>query len=323
MAYESARKGKKHRADVAEFHGRFAENICEIRERLLDDSWSPLPFRKFERVTETKRRVIEAPAFRDRIVHHAIVRVLEPLYEKKFISDSYSCRKGKGTHAAADRMQALIRKVCAKWEKPYVLKCDIAKFFHSVDHGVLMSILARTVREERALRLIEKAIIAPCNSTGKGIPIGALTSQLIANIYLNGLDHFAKECSGCKSYVRYADDFIFLAESKSGLNAIKCDVEWLLDTQLRLRLNPKTTIFPLFHGVDFCGYRMWATHRLPRKRVVQAAKRRFARLSRQGASEERIRGVISSFKGYMGHCNGFKSAESALSRLEVSHAKMG
>jgi hypothetical protein len=167
------------------------------------------------------------------------------------------------------------------------------------------------------LHLIEKAIIAPCNSSGKGVPIGALTSQLLANVYMDRLDHFVKECSWCKSYVRYADDFVFLAESKCDLVKISRDVEWMIGSQLRLRLNPKTTVFPLFQGVDFCGYRMWSTHRLPRKRVVQAAKRRFARLSRQGASEERIRGVVSSFKGYMTHCNGFKSAGSALSRLEA------
>lgn len=322
-AYVGARKGKKTRADVMRFHCDLEANLCEIRERLLDGAWAPQPFNSFERVTEAKRRQIQAPVFADRVVHHAIVRVLEPLYEKKFIYDSYSCRKGKGTHAAAGRMERFIRCARARWKKPYVLKCDVSKFFPSVDHGTLLDILSRTIREDRVLALIEKASIAPGNTTGKGLPIGSLTSQLLANVYLNELDHFVKDCAGCGYYVRYADDFVFLDQSKETLASAMDDVEWLLDTHLRLRLNPKTAIFPLSQGVDFCGYRIWPTHRLPRKRVVQAAKRRFERLATMrdrgivGCSE--IRAVVEAFIGYMKHCNGRMSADSAIARLRTRH----
>jgi len=159
------------RADVMRFHCDLEGNLCNIRECLLDGTWEPKAFRSFERVTEAKRRQIQAPVFADRIVHHAIVRVLEPLYEKKFIYDSYSCRKGKGTHAAATRMEQFARCAKAQWAKPYVLKCDVSKFFPSINHGILMEILAQTIREEKVLCLIEKASVAPENTSGKGLPI--------------------------------------------------------------------------------------------------------------------------------------------------------
>jgi len=318
-AYNNARKGKKLRSDVMVFHRNIEENLCRIHESLLDGTWDPKPFNLFERITEGKRRQIEAPVFADRVVHHAIVRVLEPAFDRKFIFDSYSCRKGKGTHAAADRLERFIRQAGAKWERPYALKCDIAKFFPSIDHGILWDILERTIRESAVIDLIKRAAIAPGNITGKGLPIGALTSQLLANVYMNELDHFAKDCAGCRFYIRYADDFVFLDGSKETLQMVLDDVAWLLDTHLRLRLNPKTSIFPLFHGLDFCGYRIWATHRLPRKRVVQAAKRRFLRTSRLyaagAAGFEDVRAVVASFLGYMQHCSGRKSADSVLKRL--------
>ena len=307
------------RADVMRFHCDLEGNLCNIRECLLDGTWEPKAFRSFERVTEAKRRQIQAPVFADRIVHHAIVRVLEPLYEKKFIYDSYSCRKGKGTHAAATRMEQFARCAKAQWAKPYVLKCDVSKFFPSINHGILMEILAQTIREEKVLCLIEKASVAPENTSGKGLPIGSLTSQLLANIYLNELDHFIKDCAGLKYYVRYADDFVFLDQSKETLASVMDDVKWLIETHLRLRLNPKTTIFPLSQGIDFCGYRIWPTHRLPRKRVVQAAKRRFERISREysegNASFDDVHAVVVSFLGYMQHCRGRRSVKSALKRL--------
>ncbi|MGI6253623.1 MAG: reverse transcriptase domain-containing protein [Aminivibrio sp.] len=318
-AYVGARRRKKRRIDAAQFHCSLEMRLCEIRSRLLDETWCPAPFNSFVRITGSKRRLIQAPIFADRVVHHAIVRVLESLYERKFIHDSYSCRKHKGTHAAAARVEGFIRKAVAMWKAPHVLKCDIAKFFHSIDHEVLMDILSKTIREVKVLDLIRKASIAPDNASGKGLPIGALTSQILANVYMDQLDHFIKDCASIKYYVRYADDFIILAQTKEELRAIKADISWLLETHLKLRLNPKSSIFPVQNGVDFCGYRIWATHRLPRKRVVMAAKKRFKKLSKDYVagivSIEEVRSSVGSFLGYMQHCSGRVSAESALNRL--------
>lgn len=319
-AYVDARKGKSKRPDVMQFHDGLEFNLCRIKENLLVDSWRPSPFSAFEKITEAKRRQIQAPIFADRVVHHAIVRVIEPLFDRKFIYDSYSCRRGKGTHAAADRLEFFSRRANREWARPYVLKCDISKFFPSIDHEILWDILARTLRESRVLNLLRFASIVPDNKTGKGLPIGALTSQLFANIYMNELDHFVKECLCFKLYLRYADDFVFIDSNKDRLKQVLSDVEWLVSSHLHLKLNPKTSIFPLAHGIDFCGYRIWPTHRLPRKRVVQAAKRRFRRMGRdfaKGAIEaDKIRSVVASFLGYMKHCNGRRSANSAIARLK-------
>lgn len=320
-AYIGARKRKKKTAEAIRFHCSLEENLCRIKEQLEDGAWSPSPFSSFVRFTGAKRRVIQAPVFADRVVHHAIVRVLEPIYERKFIYDSYSCRKGKGTHAAAARLEGFLRIVSAKWEAPYALKCDISKFFHSIDHGILLEILGRTIRESPVLGLITRAAIAPGNASGRGLPIGALTSQILANVYMNELDHFIKNCASIKHYIRYADDFIILAQSKKDLNLLMADISWLLEAHLKLKLNPKSSIFPVRNGVDFCGYRIWATHRRPRKRVVAAAKRRFREMSDKyalgQASIDEIRSAVASFWGYMQHCSGVTSAQSALDRLTL------
>lgn len=320
LAYRGARRGKGFRPDIVSFHLDLERRLNRLRDSVVSGAWEPLPFREFERVSETKRRFIQAPHFSDRIVHHAIVRVLSPVFEKKFIYDSYSCRVGKGTHAAADRLQWFIRDASAKWGRVYVLKCDVSKFFPSVDHALLFEILGRTIREERVLDLLRRACVAPGNITGKGIPIGALTSQLLANVYLDVLDHFLKDCARCKYYIRYADDFVILGQSSRELGLVKDDIGWLLNTHLNLRLNPKTAIFPLSQGVDFCGYRIWPTHRLPRKRVVLAARKRLQRCVAEfqhgRVALGRVKGVLASFLGYMGHCNGIKSAQSVLSSLK-------
>jgi RNA-directed DNA polymerase len=320
LAYKGARKTKGLRPDVVGFHLDLESKLNCLRKRVSAGTWVPLPFREFECVSETKRRFIQAPHFSDRIVHHAIVRVLTPVFEKKFIYDSYSCRVGKGTHASADRLESFIRNAKAKWGQVYVLKCDVSKFFPSVDHFLLFEMLSKTLREARVLSLLRQACIAPGNITGKGIPIGALTSQLLANVYLDVLDHFLKDCSRCKYYLRYADDFVILGQSSAELKLIKDDIEWLLGTHLNLRLNPKTDIFPLSQGVDFCGYRIWPTHRLPRKRVLLAAKKRLHKCVSEFQYGRvafcKVVGVLASFLGYMKHCSGVRSAKSVLSGLK-------
>ena len=319
LAYRKARGRKRRSRDIQKFHNRLYENLTAVQENMLNPKWTPSPYTRFTKLNNGKLRQIEAPLFRDRVVHHAIVRVIEPLFDRGFIYDSYSCRKGKGTHAAANRLEHFIRCAKAKWDDAYALKCDISRFFPSVNHGVLMDIIGRKIRDDRLLDLIARAAFAPGNTTGVGIPIGSLTSQLFGNVYLDALDHFLKDCAGVRYYVRYADDFVILSDCKERLAALRDDIEWILSTHLKMRLNPKTSIFPLSHGVDFCGYRIWATQRLPRKRVVRAAKRRFERISklygagRAGLTE--VRAVAASFLGYMQHCSGRRSADSSHKKL--------
>jgi hypothetical protein len=307
-------------------HEHFDESLVGIRDSLICGSWYPKPYKCFQVFNETKVRDIQAPAFADRIVHHAMVRVLEPLYEKKFIYDSYSCRRGKGSHSAADRAQVFMREATAKWGNCYVLKGDISKFFPSIRHEVLMNILSETIRESRFLEIIQRAAISPGNVSGYGLPIGALTSQLFSNVYLDKLDHFVKECCGVKYYVRYADDFVIIGDKSHRLLALLDDIRWFLDTQLWLKLNPKTGLFCASQGINLCGYRIWSTHRLPRKRVVKSARSRFRGLMNKlrchQITEYELRQSIASFLGYMAHCSGDRTIKSTLDVMEGKGLKV-
>jgi len=309
-AYDLARKNKKNRLDVISYHNHALDNLVFLKKQLDSELWEPASYKQFTIYNETKRRDIEAPLFRDRIVQHAIHKVLEPLYEKKFIYDSYSCRKGKGTHAAVKKVRSYLIDAKRKWgDNVYVLKCDISKFFPSIDHKILMNILSKTVRQKNLLNLIYKATINPNKrKLGKGIPIGALTSQLFANVYLNSLDHYIKEKLKCVYYVRYADDFLLLSNSKKHLQFFIIYIKRFLTT-LNLKLNPKTTIFPISQGVDFCGYRLWCFHILPRKRVVKSGKKlvisSLKNYEKNLISKQKIISVWNSFKAYLSHSNSF------------------
>ena len=319
LAYTLAAKRKRYREAVLAFRANLEENLFNIQNRLLWNTWQPGAYREFV-VFEPKRRLIMAPPFADRVVHHALVNVIEPLFENKMIDHSYACRTGRGSHRAALQVQQYLRQAQAMWGgKVYALKADISKYFPSVRVDALMGMFARTIRESSLLRVLD-LIFNHGARCGVGIPVGALTSQLGANVYMTPVDHFLKDDLGVKMYVRYVDDWIVIHNSRQYLLDCLARTEDRL-TRLGLKLNGKTDIQPASHGVDFCGYRIWATHLLPRKRNVQRAKRRFRALARKnplGAINfEAIRPVVASFVGYIKHCNGYETAGSALACLAL------
>ena len=277
-AYKQARRSKRFQSEVLEFSFRLEENLIILQNELMWKTWEPSSWREFK-VYDPKPRQINAPAFRDRVVHHALCRIIEPLFEPRFIYDSYACRVGKGTHAAMYRVRDFLRRIKRNHSKVYILKADISQYFPSVDHERLKKIIRRTIRDKNVLWLID-TIIDYGGEDGRGIPIGALTSQLFANVYLDTLDHFVKDELGIKFYVRYMDDFVILHWDKTHLKEVRNLIEEFLFKHLSLQLNPKTQIFPYKQGVDFCGYRIWPTHVLPRKRTVKRARRRFKALAR-------------------------------------------
>jgi RNA-directed DNA polymerase len=199
-----AQRGKRYRPEVFEFNARLEENLLELQRELETRRWQPGPYRDFY-VQEAKRRLISAAPYRDRVVHHALCNVVEPLFEKTFIYDSYACRKGKGTHAAADRYTDFSRRA------RYVLKCDVSRYFASVRHDILFDMFKRKIGDRKTLWLLEQVIRSRGDEgllwpSGRGIPIGNQTSQFFANLYLNGFDHWMKEDMGCRLYIRYVDD---------------------------------------------------------------------------------------------------------------------
>lgn len=311
-AYLRARKSKRFRPEVLRFGDVLEENLIQIQNELIWEQYRPTEYRQFY-VYDPKKRLISAPAFRDRVIHQALVKVIEPLFESKFIFDSYACRKTKGNHAAMERVQMFSKVIRQNQGEYYVLKADVLKYFFSIDRTVLLSILRKTIKDAKLLNLVAKIINTDNSNTG--LPIGALTSQLFANIYLNELDHFVKEELRMKYYVRYMDDFVILHPSKEKLKSALVEISTLLNDRLRIQLNNKTQIFPYKRGVDFCGYRIWPTHILPRKRVLKKFRKSFKQLNCRNMSLTQVKPYAMNFIGYAKHCNGYKSTKSILNLL--------
>lgn len=319
LAAKEASRNKRWRAEVLVFNAKLEENLLDIRERLLTGRWRPGPFRQLQ-VFEPKPRLVHAPCFADRVVHHAVVQVIGRYFERRFIEHSYACRVGKGTHAASEYLVAMLRSAEARWGQVYALKADVSKYFYSIDHEILLRIVARTIGDPDVLHLLRVLVTGTdCIDGNRGLPLGALTSQLLANVYLDQLDHLVKDKLGIRYYVRYMDDFILLHHDKAELWRLRAEIEEFLTWELHLSLNHKTRVFPVSHGVDFAGYRHWSGYKLPRKRNVRRAKKRFAGLSRLYAAGkvdlDTVRSCMASFVGYMKHCKGWRSAGSALEKL--------
>jgi len=317
-AYLKAKKGKCYKKEVLEFSARLEENLIEIHNELQYGSYKTGTYKKFK-VYDPKERLILALPFKDRVVHHALNNIIEPIFDSKFIFDSYACRKNKGSIAAMKRLRKFIDIESIKGEKVYYLKADVAKYFYSIDHDVLKALVRRKIKCQKTLALIDNIIDSTENP---GIPIGNLSSQLFANIYLDALDHKIKDDWGIKSYVRYMDDFIILSKSKSLLRDLLYDIYFILK-KLKLNFNKKTRIDTINRGIDFVGYRLFASFTLLRKRIYRKNTRKFKKFSRLylhgNIEQKRIRQSIDSLLGICKHCQSFRARENILKNLVLCH----
>lgn len=311
-AYLKARKNKRYSGEVLHFTANLEENLITLQNELIHRTYRSGRYREFY-IYEPKERLIMALPFRDRVVHHALINVIEDIFEKRFIYDTYACRVGKGTHKGADRVTQFLRETQRKWGKTYCLKADVSKYFPSINHRILKDILFRRITCKGTRWLIEEIIDSsaePGELNPRGIPIGNLTSQLFANVYLGELDYFVKFTLGEKYYVRYMDDFVILHNDKRHLRYLRGEIEDFLKARLDLSLNHKTGIFPVSQGVDFLGYRIWSTHRLLRKNSVKRIKRALKKLQRDysegKASVDKVRSVVSSWVGHASHANTYR-----------------
>ncbi|MFZ3077884.1 MAG: reverse transcriptase/maturase family protein [Candidatus Aenigmatarchaeota archaeon] len=267
-AYLKARKGKRFKEDVLDFSYNLEPNLLQLKRELESQEYRHGGYKIFF-VEDSKKRTIKAAPFRDRVVHHALCNVIEPIFEKTFIHDSYACRKGKGTHAGVRRLAKFVRSR----RFGYYMKCDIRKYFPSINHKILFSVISKRIKDEKVLRVVREIIDSAYDGEDRGIPIGNLTSQLFANIYLNEFDCFAKHTLGIRFYARYVDDFIFL-EQKSRLLEIKKGVIVFLET-IRLEIHEESALpYPVAQGIDFTGYRIFATHIALRKSFIKKVKRK-------------------------------------------------
>ncbi|MFQ1660594.1 reverse transcriptase domain-containing protein [Aeromonas veronii] len=264
--------GKRSSPAALRYMWNLEEHLHDTHNHLAHGSYQPGGYEEFY-VFEPKQRLISAPRFSDRVVHRAIIDVLEPVIDPRFIFDSYACRKGKGAHAGASRAQRWMRIIKRNHGDVYCLKADISKCFASIDHARLKAVLRNHLTCERTLELLDVIIDSSPGPQGVGIPLGNLTSQLFANLYLNELDRYAKHDLGIRYYVRYMDDFVVLHHNKGQLHEWRARIEAFLWDSLRLTTNAKTQVFPVGpdrgRALDFLGYRIYPTHRLLRKNSIR------------------------------------------------------
>ncbi|MEK7509157.1 MAG: reverse transcriptase/maturase family protein [Patescibacteria group bacterium] len=295
--------GKRKKKDVQEFQYRLMDNVLALHRDLAAKTYTHGPYHAFN-VSDPKPRNIHKATVRDRLLHHALYRKLYPFFDRTFIADSYSCRKGKGTHRAMNRFRKFAYQVSRNHTRTcWVLKCDIRRFFASIDQATLMRILARRITNQRILWLFERVIssfhsIAP----GKGLPLGNLTSQLLVNIYMNELDQFVKHRLKAEYYIRYADDFVFLSHDRATLAVLLPRIHDFLLGRLQLKLHPdKISVRTLAAGIDFLGWVHFPDHRVLR---TTTKRRMFARLR-----GERNDACAQSYLGLLSHGNTRKLRE--------------
>lgn len=302
--YQKARLGKRFKKETIQFSNNLEEELLSLLDELESGTYHTGRYRRFY-IHEPKSREIAALPFRDRVVQHALVAAIEPILEKDFAPNSYACRVGKGTHAGADCLTTYLRRAHRKWTVTYILKADVSKYFASIEHTILIDLLHKEIDCPRTMGLIENIIYSWNEDAGHGMPIGNLTSQLFANLYLNELDRFVLDDMHREMYIRYMDDFVLLGPDKIHLQQDRYIIEAFLVDHLRLFLNNRTDIFCEAQGVDFLGYRIWRTHRLLRKSSVQRMRRKLKVFSRKYAEGaiglDKIRGSIRSWIGHAKH----------------------
>lgn len=260
LAWEKFRRGKRHRKDVGLFEWELEQNIFGLHRELAQKTYRHDAYSGFY-ITDPKQRHIHKATVRDRVVHHTVFQALNPIFEPTFIANSFSCRIGKGTHKGIETVERMTREVSQNYTRQcFALKCDARRFFDSIDHDVLFEILGKRIKDPDVVWLLECIVRSYISEYAnlfehKGVPIGNLTSQLFANVYMNEFDQFMKQELKVKHYVRYTDDFILLHNDRDVLVALLSVIEQFLSERLHLFLHQKkVSLYTIHHGIDFLGY---------------------------------------------------------------------
>lgn len=315
-AFKAAARGKRSKGATAAFEYDLEENLLNLQEELRSGSYQPGAYTSFT-IHDPKRRLISAAPFRDRVVHHALCRVIEPLFERQFIYDSYANQVGKGTHRALERCTQYLRRFA------YVLPLDVVQFFPSIDHAILESILAKTIGDEQVMGLCRQIIASGRGVQAgqydmayfpgddlfaiqrpRGLPIGNLTSQFWANVYLNGLDQFVKRELKCRGYIRYVDDLRLFADDKPSLHGWKAAiVDYLAGLRLSLH-SENAQPRPGGIGLPFLGFQVWPDHRrLKRARVIHTRRKLKALAARYTAGQIGLDRLGASILAWCNHAS--------------------
>lgn len=298
LADEKARKGKLLSHGVKKHDLNREENILKLREMLLNGTYKTSRYEIFKIYEPKEREIYRLPYFPDRIVHHAVMNVLEPIWVSIFTADTYSCIKNRGIHAAAKSLKQVLK------DNPegttYCLKIDVRKFYPSIDHGVLKGLVRRKLKDKKLLALLDEII-----DSADGVPIGNYLSQYFANLYLAYFDHWIKEDKKVKYYYRYADDIVILSESKTYLHSLLREIKAYFG-DLKLEVKKNWQVFPVkARGIDFVGYVFYHTHTRMRKSIKQRFCRRMARLNKRKTevTEEVFKQAICPWWGWAKYCD--------------------
>ena len=289
LADIKARKGKTKSKGVIEHDENVNDNILKLHLLLKNKTFKTSPYKTFKIFDPKERLIYSLPYYPDRIVHHAIMNVLEPIFVKTFTSDTYSCIKGRGIHAAVNKLKNALKDVD---DTKYCLKLDIKKFYPSINHNILKQIIRKKIKDKDLLWLLDEII-----DSVDGIPIGNYLSQYFANLYLTYFDHWLKEGKSVKYYFRYADDMVILSSDKKYLHSLLNDIRDYLTNHLDLTIKGDYQIFPIaVRGIDFLGYVFFHTHILLRKSI----KKRFGKMMKYNKNKL----SYDSYNGWLKHCNG-------------------
>ena len=288
LADTKARRGKTKQPGVVRHDQNKEENIVMLQEMLLTKSYKTSEYTIFKIYEPKERDIYRLPYYPDRIVHWAVMNIMEPIFVASYTADTYSCIKGKGIHGAH---KAITKALKDKANTQYCLKLDIKKFYPNIDHDILKALLRRKIKDNDLLQLLDNII-----ESAPGLPIGNYLSQYLANFYLAGFDHWLKEQKKVKYYFRYADDIVILSGNKEYLHQILNDIRQYLGEQLKLTLKSNYQVFPVSaRGIDFVGYVFYHTHVLVRKSI----KKKFARMLKRRKNQK----SIASYNGWLNHCN--------------------
>jgi RNA-directed DNA polymerase len=333
LAWKEFERGKKNRRDAQEFSLNLMDNIFSLHRDLLHHTYKHGGYQAFK-ISDPKPRDIHKASVRDRLLHHAIYRILYPFFEKTLIADSYSCRIEKGTHKAINRFRAFAYKVSQNNTKTcWILKCDIRKFFANIDHEILLPILREYIPDKNIIRLLENVIgsftspaptprstspqPSPYQGEGGeniGLPLGNLTSQLFVNIYMNEFDQFVKHKLKAKYYIRYSDDFVIFSEDKKWLENILSPIKIFLKEKLKLELHPgKIHLKTLASGMNFLGMVNFSDHRILRtttkRRILKKIREKEFLWREDLISRDSFNQSLQSYLGILTHCRGRKIAD--------------
>ena len=306
-AWSEFKRGKMNKSDVCDFSFCLENNLFDLHQRLAEKTYLPNKY-EFFYVKDPKLRPIHKASVKDRVVFQAVFRVLYHVFDKKFIFDSYSCRFNKGTHIGVKRLAKFTRSASKNNHQTiYALKCDIKKFFYNIDHDILLNLIKKEIKDKDTLDLVSKIINSFHTATNKGLPLGNVTSQLFANIYLNELDQFVKHVLKEKYYIRYCDDFIVLHKDKRHLQNIVIRLNNFLQTKLSLALHPnKISVRKTNQGIDFLGYVILPHHIVLRTKTKQRMIRKLRQkqsLLRVGViTRESFDQTLQSYLGLFKHC---------------------